>query len=306
LGGYRAVAAKSKVTRNQSQAVSMSILSDLSNDAAALAEQVAPRVVAVEGAKGRISSGFIWRSGLVVTAEEVLEGEEEVTLHLNGGRTLKATLAGRDPSTDVALLRAETEAFDDWPVADAVKPAAFVLVAGRGANSALATLAGVSEVGPAWRSMRGGTIDANITLGLRLTGRSEGAAVVAPDGRLVGMAVSSPRRRALVIPASTIARAVGTLSEKGYVPRGWLGVMLHPVGGGSGAIVLAVEDNSPAAGRLLVGDVITTWEGETIGSVGSLAQRLVGSAAGSKVKLGVTRGGQAHDIDVTLGERPRG
>jgi S1-C subfamily serine protease len=241
----------------------------------------------------------------VVTAEEVLEGEEEVGLHLNGGGTLKASLAGRDPSTDVALLRAETGGFDQWAAAESIRPASFVLVAGRGANAALATLASISEIGPAWRSMRGGAIDANIALGLRLSGRSEGSAVVAPDGRLVGMGVSSPRRRALVIPTSTIERAVATLSEKGYVPRGWLGVMLHPVGGGHGAIVLGVEDKSPAAGNLLVGDVITTWEGESIGSVGSLAQRLVGSAAGSKIKLGVSRGGQALNIDIVLGERPR-
>jgi S1-C subfamily serine protease len=285
----------------------MSILSDLSNDAAALAEQVAPRVVAVEGANGRISSGFIWRTGLVVTAEEAHDGEDELTLHLGNGATSKATLAGRDPSTDVALLRAETPEFGDWAAADAVKPASFALVAGRGENSAIATLTSVGEVGPAWRSMRGGRIDANIVLALRLSARTEGAAVVAPDGKLIGMAVSSPRRRALVIPASTIARAVATLNEKGYVPRGWLGVMLHPVGSGSGAIVLGIEDGSPAtAAGLLVGDVITTWEGDAIGSVGSIAQRLGGSAVGSKVKLGVSRGGNAHDVEVTLGERPRG
>jgi S1-C subfamily serine protease len=285
----------------------MSILSDLSNDAAALAEQVAPRVVAVEGANGRISSGFIWRTGLVVTAEEAHDGEDELTLHLGNGATSKATLAGRDPSTDVALLRAETPEFGDWAAADAVKPASFALVAGRGENSAIATLTSVGEVGPAWRSMRGGRIDANIVLALRLSARTEGAAVVAPDGMLIGMAVSSPRRRALVIPASTIARAVATLNEKGYVPRGWLGVMLHPVGSGSGAIVLGIEDGSPAtAAGLLVGDVITTWEGDAIGSVGSIAQRLGGSAVGSKVKLGVSRGGNAHDVEVTLGERPRG
>jgi S1-C subfamily serine protease len=198
----------------------MSILSDLSNDAAALAEQVAPRVVAVEGANGRISSGFIWRTGLVVTAEEAHDGEDELTLHLGNGATSKAPLAGRDPSTDVALLRAETPELGDWAAADAVKPASFALVAGRGENSAIATLTSVGEVGPAWRSMRGGRIDANIVLALRLSARTEGAAVVAPDGKLIGMAVSSPRRRALVIPASTIARAVATLNEKGYVPRG--------------------------------------------------------------------------------------
>ena len=285
----------------------MSILSDLSNDAAALAEQVAPRVVAVEGANGRISSGFIWRTGLVVTAEEAHDGEDELTLHLGNGATSKATLAGRDPSTDVALLRAETPEFGDWAAADAVKPASFALVAGRGEDSAIATLTSVGEVGPAWRSMRGGRIDANIVLALRLSARTEGAAVVAPDGKLIGMAVSSPRRRALVIPASTIARAVATLNEKGYVPRGWLGVMLHPVGSGAGASGRGIEDGSPeTAAGLLVGDVITTWEGDAIGSVGSIAQRLGGSAVGSKVKLGVSRGGNAHDVEVTLGERPRG
>jgi S1-C subfamily serine protease len=99
---------------------------------------------------------------------------------------------------------------------------------------------------------------------------------------------------------------VATLSEKGYVPRGWLGVMLHPVGQGSGAIVLNVENESPAAkAGLLVGDVLTTWDGEDVNSVGGVANRLVASTVNSKVKLGVLRGGNATDIEVTLGERPR-
>jgi S1-C subfamily serine protease len=172
----------------------MSILSDLSNDAAALAAGVSPRVVAVEGSNGRSSSGFIWRTGLVVTAEEALEGEDEVTVHFGNGASTKATLAGRDPSTDVALLRAETPEFGEWATADAVQPASFALVAGRGETSAIATLTSVGEVGPAWRSMRGGRIDANIVLALRLSSRTEGAAVVTPDGKLIGMAVSSPGR----------------------------------------------------------------------------------------------------------------
>ena len=155
--------------------------------------------------------------------------------------------------------------------------------------------------------MRSGQIDARITLAVRLSGRSEGAAVVSPDGKLLGMAVSSPRRRTLVIPTSTIARAVATLSEKGYIPRGWLGVMLHPVGSDAGAILLGVEDGSPAAkAGLLVGDVITTWDGEAVKSVGSISNRLATGAVGSMVKLGVLRGGSAIDISVTLGERPRG
>ncbi|HVY52341.1 MAG TPA: PDZ domain-containing protein [Devosia sp.] len=284
----------------------MSLLSDLSDAASSLAERVAPRIVAVRGADGRSSSGFIWRTGLAVTAEEALEGEDEADLLLDGGGTLKASLVGRDPSTDVALLRLDTAEFVEWTAAPAVKPASFALIAGRAEGSLLAALTAVSEVGPAWRSLRGGEIAARIVLGTRLGSRSEGAAIVAPDGSLIGMGVSSPRRRALVIPASTIARAVTTLAEKGYVPRGWLGVMLHPVGTGAGAIILGVEQNSPAEkAGLLVGDVITTWNGEAIGSVGNLAQRLAAGTVNATVKLGVLRAGDARDIDVTLGERPR-
>jgi S1-C subfamily serine protease len=57
---------------------------------------------------------------------------------------------------------------------------------------------------------------------------------------------------------------------------------------------------------LLVGDVITTWDGETLASVGEISSRLAAGAVNSRVKLGVLRGGNAHDVDVTLGERPRG
>lgn len=284
----------------------MSALTELSDAASSLAADIAPRILAVRGSDGRISSGMIWRTGLGVTAEEALEAEDEVEVLLAGGTTAKATLAGRDPSTDVALLKFDTGEFGDWAAAGAVRPASLVLVAGRGEDSLIASLAGVGEVGAAWRSMRGGEIDARIALNVRLSARTEGAAVVAPDGTLVGMGVSSPRRRAIVIPTSTIARAVAALSEKGYVPRGWLGVMLHPVGTGSGAIILGLEENSPAAkAGLLVGDVITTWNGETVSSVGNIAERLTTGTVNSKVKLGVLRGGNAVDIEAVLGERPR-
>lgn len=285
----------------------MSFLTDLSDAAASLAEQVSPRIIAVQGGNGRQFSGFIWRTGLAVTAEEALDGEDEAEVLLADGRTAKASLAGRDPSTDVALLKFDTGEFGDWAAAAPVRPASYALVAGRGEHSLVASLTSISEAGPAWRSMRGGQIDGRITLALRLSGRTEGAAVVAPDGTLIGMAVTSARRRAIVIPASTVGRAVATLAEKGYVPRGWLGVMLHPAVQGNGAIILSVEADSPGAtAGLLVGDVITTWNGEPVKSVGEIAQRLVGSQVNSTVKLGVVRGGNPSDVDVTLGERPRG
>ena len=285
----------------------MSELLSLSNAVAALTAEAGRRTVAIRGPDGRTISGFIWSTGLAVTAHEALDAEDEAELLLPSGTAITAQVAGRDPSTDVALLKLATEAFEPWAEAAAPAVGSLAVLVRRAEDSALSWLTSVSEVGPAWRSMRGGAIDARLTLGIRLSSRAEGGAVVAPDGTLVGMAVNGVRRRALVIPAATIARAVATLSEKGYVPHGWLGVSLHPVGQGGGAIVVGLEPESPAAaGGFLVGDIITTWNGEPVGSVGDVADRLSTGTVGQSVSLGVLRGGNALELDIAIGERPRG
>src|SRR4051812_38435998 len=168
------------------EVTAMSVLVDLSNAASSLAADVGHRIVAVRGADGRQLSGFIWRRGLVVTAEEGLDGEDEVDVLFDGGTVAKATISGRDPSTDVALLKIETPDFVEWAAPASVLPASFALIVGRGEGSLISSLTSVSEVGPAWRSMRSGEIDARITLALRLSSRTEGAAVVTPDGALIG------------------------------------------------------------------------------------------------------------------------
>lgn len=281
-------------------------LQALSNSLAALTASAAPRILAIRGSDGRELSGFIWRTGLAVTAHEALEGEDEAAVLKPDGTLVTAQIAGRDPTTDVALLRFDTGEFPDWTEAALPAPGSLALLTGRGEHSILSGLASVTEVGPAWRSMRGGDIDARITLGLRLSNRSEGGAVVAPDGSLIGMAVTGPRRRTLAIPAATIARAVATLSEKGYIPRGWLGVSLHPLGQGGGAIVVGLEPDSPAGkGGFLVGDIVTTWSGEPVHTVGDVADRLSAGTVGTKIGLGVLRGGSALELDITIGERPR-
>jgi len=278
----------------------------LSNALAALTANLAPRIIAVQGADGRELSGFIWRTGLAVTAHEVLEGEDELAVLKADGTEATAQLAGRDPTTDVALLKLETGDIADWTPAATPSPGSLAVLLGRGDHSVLSGLASISEVGPAWRSMSGGEIDARVTLGLRLSHRSEGGAVVAPDGSLIGMAVTGAGRRTLAIPASTIARAVDTLSARGYVPRGWLGVSLHPLGKEGGAIVVGLEPESPAAkGGFLVGDIITTWGGTAVLTVGDVANRLSGGTVGTNISLGVLRGGSALELEITIGERPR-
>lgn len=281
-------------------------LQALSASLAALTASIAPRIIAIQGRDGRELSGFIWRTGLAITADEALEAEDEVAVLKADGSVVSAQIAGRDATTDVVLLKFETGEFPDWTQAAQPEPGSLAVLVGRGEHSVLSGLASVTEVGPAWRSMRGGDIDARITLGLRLSTRSEGGAVVAPDGSLIGMAVTGARRRTLAIPAATIARAVATLSEKGYIPRGWLGVSLHPLGKDGGAIVVGLEPDSPAArGGFLVGDIITTWGGDQVHSVGDVADRLSTGTVGTNISLGVLRGGSALELEINIGERPR-
>jgi len=282
-------------------------LQGLSNALAALTADLSPRIVAVQGTDGRELSGFIWRTGLAVTAHEALEGEDEAGVLKSDGTILTAQIAGRDPTTDIALLKFDTGEFAELAHAAIPAPGSLSVLVGRGEYSTLSSLVSISEVGGAWRSMRGGDIDARILLGLRLSTRAEGAGVFAPDGGLIGMAVTGAGRRTLAIPAATIARAVATLEDKGYVPRGWLGVSLHPLGRDSGAIVVGIEPESPAAkGGFLVGDIITTWGDKEVHSVGDVADRLGSGMVGTNINLGVLRGGSALELEITLGERPRG
>lgn len=283
-------------------------LADFSAALAAATAAAAKRVVAVEGGGPWSISGVVWQTGLVVTAHEGLSGDDEFIVTTADGKRQRAGLVGRDPSTDVALLKLETGEAPEWTPAEIPAVGSLALAVGRGENGPLSAFGVVGEAGPAWRSMRGGLIDARLVLNLRLGGRLEGGAVIAADGRLVGLAVSGPRRRALAIPAVTVARAVAALSQRGYVARGYLGASMHPLAGksGGGVILVGVEPDGPAAkAGLVVGDIITTWEGEAVQSVGSISERLGTDAVGRIVKLGVVRGGNAIDIDVTIGERPR-
>ncbi|MDC9823497.1 S1C family serine protease [Devosia sp. ZB163] len=282
-------------------------LQGLSNALAGLTADLSPRIIAVQGTDGRELSGFIWRTGLAVTAHEALEGEDEAGVLKSDGTILTAQIAGRDPTTDIALLKFDTGEFAEPAHAAIPAPGSLSVLVGRGEYSTLSSLVSISEVGGAWRSMRCGDIDARILLGLRLSTRAEGAGVFAPDGALIGMAVTGAGRRTLAIPAATIARAVATLEDKGYVPRGWLGVSLHPLGRDSGAIVVGIEPESPAAkGGFLVGDIITTWGDKEVHSVGDVADRLGSGMVGTNINLGVLRGGSALELEITIGERPRG
>jgi S1-C subfamily serine protease len=288
----------------------MTILSEFSGAMQALVEKTARRVVAIDAGGHSPASGFLWRPDLIVTADEALRDEENAELLMPDGELVVGRLAGRDPSTDIALLRTEgaVERLDTFKRATAVKTGQLALVLGRTSNGEQAASGIVKECGGSWRSWAGGLIDRRISLNLMLDRSSHGGAVVDAEGDLIGLAAFAPRRRVLVIPAETVERIAERLAATGSVSRGYLGVGLHPFRHGeqrSGAIVVRLDDNGPARrAGILVGDILTAWNGEPIRGARDVFTRLGPDAVGSTITLELVRANQQTKIDIAVGERP--
>jgi S1-C subfamily serine protease len=283
-------------------------LGAFSDAVADVADTAAPLTAGLATHHGRTATAFHWGDGFYVAAEESVEPDEEQNLVLPSGEAVKAELVGRDPSTGIALLRPEgSAAANVFAKAVPVRPGNIVVAAGRDGTSPLAVLGTAGEVGPAWRSLRGGTIDRRINLALTAGGRFEGGPVLDARGGLVGMLLFGPRRRALVIPHETIERTVAALREKGHVMRGYLGAGLHPIRHGDvqGAIVMSLDETGPAkAAGIALGDIVTAWNGEKVRGPRELIRKLGPDSAGAAVTLGVMRGGEARDVAITIGEKP--
>ena len=285
-----------------------SLLQLFSADLAGLVARRAGSLVGVQSHRAR-SSGFVWRPGLIVTADEALAEEGEIAVTLADGTTLPATLAGRDPGTDIALLRVDRADLPPPPPAAAAPVAgalAFVLGAQDGAPTV--ALGVIARAAGAWRSLRGGEINARIELDAAPRRSAEGGLVLDAAGAALGMAVFGPRRRVLVIPGATIDRVAATLATHGRVARGYLGLALQPVpieGGGGGVMVISVDPNGPgAAAGVLQGDVILAWAGEPVRSVRALLRTLGPEAIGRIVALSGRRAGVPVELRLTIGERP--
>jgi S1-C subfamily serine protease len=293
----------------------MDIIAQLS---AALADRLVaagPSVVALK-AGSRPRSGILWRPDVVVTSEQVV-GEQDSAVIVQGGTEVKAKLAGRDPTTNVAVFRLETPLSGELP-APAVVPRAgsLALVVGADPGGApTGRLAMVHATGPAWHSMAGGRIDTLIRLDVRL-GADEGGPVLDPSGGFLGMSTAGPRRRALVIPAATIARVVDPLLEQGHIPRGWLGVGLQPVaipdshqsstGQTRGAMVLQLVANGPAQNAgVLPGDILLSIGDFRFGQRRGLQSLMGPDRIGKAVTLRLLRAGELKEIGVMISARPR-
>lgn len=285
-------------------------ISALSETLAGIVAQAAQSVVAVHSHRAR-SSGIAIGPDTIATAEETLAEEGEIQVVMPGGDRRPAVLIGRDPSTDVALLKVEGAALRpiSFDRAATARAGALALAVGASDGQPLAAFGIVSHAGPAWRSLRGGEIDARVELDLRLPRLAEGGLAIDTAGRALGMAVFGPRRLALVIPGETVMRAAGELERHGKPRRGYLGLGLQPVrldgDGAWGLMAISVDANGPAATAGFVqGDVLTGWNGNAVPGLRDIQRALNSNSVGQTVRIAFRRGGQTHEAALTVGERP--
>jgi len=228
-----------------------------------------------------------------------------------------ARLVGRDPATDLAVLRADASGLEAAPLADdeGLRVGHLVLSLGRPGRTVQATLGIVSALGQAWRTMGGGQIDRYLQTDTAMYPGFSGGPLVDAAGRVLGINSSALLRGiSLTVPVATVRRLVETLLAHGHVPRGHLGVKVQPVrlpsavatriGQETGVLLLSVEAGSPAErAGLLLGDTIVALDEQPVRDIDDLMALLSGDRVGSAVPVRVLRGGEVRDLTVTIGDR---
>jgi S1-C subfamily serine protease len=294
------------------------VLSNLSNDLAATVEAAGAGVVQVDARHRLPASGIVWSSdGVIVTAHHVVEREENIGVGLPNGQTVSATLVGRDPTTDLAVLRAQASGLMParWVEAEGIRVGHIVLGLGRPGHSIQATLGIVSALGEGWRTPAGGLVEPYLQTDLVMYPGFSGGPLVDVSGGMLGLNTSALLRGiSLAVPTPTLRGVVGVLLAHGRVRRGYLGVGAQPVrlpavlegqlGQETGLLLISVEPDGPAGqGGLLLGDTIVALDGQPVRHMDDLLALLGSDRVGASVPVRIVRGGQVQELTVVIGER---
>jgi S1-C subfamily serine protease len=290
-------------------------LVQFSNALVARAAAANNAVAAIRLGHGRHVTGMVWRSGVVVASEQALPRREEFELVAPGGSVVTAKIAGRDSSTNIAILKPAESIAAPTIVAGEAQTGSVALAAGAdGIGGASARLGLVNLSGPEWHSSRGGLIDRRIVLDIRLAGREEGGPVFDAAGAYLGMSTFGPRGQVIVIPVATIERIVPLLAKDGRIARGWLGVALQAVAvpdalresadQSSGLMVMSVVENGPAAqAGIVAGDIILSVDGTPAHRFRKIARHFGSDSIGRKADIRLIRGGAVTTVQTTIAER---
>lgn len=292
-------------------------LTEFSNNLTAAVETGGASTVVVDARKRYPASGIAYAADLVLTADHVVT-REDIKVILPDGRSLSATIAGRDPGSDLALLRLAEKALTPAKTSNDVKVGQLVLALGRPNTSGMQASWGIvtAIAGPA-RTHRGGLLDEYIQTETTPYPGFSGGPLVNTEGEVLGLNTSGlTPGSSLTIPVKVAWRIADELAKHGSVKRGYLGVRTQPVeipeaaraslkrGQKTGLLVLWLEENGPAQkGGLFVGDTLVGVAGQPVSDPDDLFAALNSETVGKSVAVEVLRGGKLETVSVTVGER---
>jgi S1-C subfamily serine protease len=277
--------------------------------------------VMVAGGRRHPASGILTREDRVLTASHSVERDQDISVTLPDGAKVSASLAGRDPMHDLALLRLDSPAAHPALPQAGEMPAVGELALSiartsfDGINATLGIVNAAGEQLPFWR---GSVVRRYFqTDAARYAGFSGGPAVDV-EGRLLGVNVFGHRfGTALSIPASLAAEIAARLEEHGSTGRGWLGIksqavelpgwarQLAAAGQQAGLLVMSVEDGCPAGkAGMLMGDVLVRFAGSQVESHQQLIGLLDAVSVGKTLPAEVLRAGGITRLSVTVTPAP--
>jgi len=299
-----------------------SALAELSSQIAGAADAAARAVVAIHARRRIPSSGVVWRDGVVVSASHTVRRDDGISVTLPTGESASATIAGRDPATDLVALRLNGAKSPGPSKTDpsGVRVGALVLAVGRPGRDVSASFGIISAIGEGWRTWQGARVDRVLRLDLAVYDGFSGGALVDASGMVIGVNNSAlARGTPMALPALTVDRVLDELLERGHVRRAFLGIAVHPVALGAatvqrhrlprdtGLVVMSVGDGSPAeTGGIAVGDVLIETNGQPLRRPTDLLDALSAVRDGASLSLTYLRGGAVKTVTVTPVDREAG
>jgi len=303
-----------KVDKSSSNA-----LAELSSKLSDAVEAAASYTVAIHARRRIPSSGVVWRDGIIVSASHTVRRDGAVRVSLPDGTDAEATVIGRDPATDLVVLRASELSLAAAPRADARASAvgSLVMAVGRPGRTVSASFGIVSSVAEGWRTETGERIEGLLRLDLAVYDGFSGGPLIAPSGAVVGINNSAfARGMAAALPVSVVDAVVDELLTRGHRRRPFIGVGVHPVALGAAAVrrydladevalvVVSLSEGEPAdTAGLQLGDLIVGVAGKPLARPSDLRDALATVADGASVDVTLLRGGAQQTVTVTPRDR---